>query len=388
VCVGLAFLAAALLWAFFGGLLPARAEQQREEVRSAMLAILSGVKIVLPLSVSDEQFRDPASAPEVRAALERIAAGASMLGEHIVTTRGEGFQFLGHELEQTARETVRAYDLGRYDVAEYQVHRMTEYCVACHSRLPSDIDSPLAEDFIDGTDLTVMPLQERAKLQLATRLFDDALASYEALLASPVEHPATLLGPLTDYVTVSIRVKNDPSRPIPVLEDFAARADLWEYLRLDVERWLADLRELEGKPEPPATLKAGRDRIEHAKRSIHFPADRRALIDYVVASAILHRYLESGPTQAGQAAEAYYLLGMTESRIGRNYWISQADFYLETAIRLAPAEPFALDAYALLEEETVLGYTGSSGTHLPEDVAKRLKELRALIGGSAKPTAP
>ena len=53
--------------------------------------------------------------------------------------------------------------------------------------------------------------------------------------------------------------------------------------------------------------------------------------------------------------------------------------YLETAIRLAPREPSALDAYLVLEEATVASYTGSQGEQLPASIAEHLEELRALV---------
>jgi hypothetical protein len=65
--------------------------------------------------------------------------------------------------------------------------------------------------------------------------------------------------------------------------------------------------------------------------------------------------------------------------IGDRQWVSQAGLYLESAIRLAPKEPFAAEAYVLLEEDTIVGYTGSAGSNLPDSVAKHLEELRALV---------
>jgi hypothetical protein len=70
---------------------------------------------------------------------------------------------------------------------------------------------------------------------------------------------------------------------------------------------------------------------------------------------------------------------LTEGRIGRDFWVSQAHQYLESAIRLAPKQAFAKHAYALLEEDIVLSYSGSSGINVPEDVVEHLTQLRQLI---------
>ena len=73
---------------------------------------------------------------------------------------------------------------------------------------------------------------------------------------------------------------------------------------------------------------------------------------------------------------------MIEARIGRTFWLSQTEMFLEAAIRTAPEAPFAEDAYALLEEFVASGYTGSQGGAVPPRVKRRLAELRALLDGS------
>jgi hypothetical protein len=97
---------------------------------------------------------------------------------------------------------------------------------------------------------------------------------------------------------------------------------------------------------------------------------------------VLLRWVEArratGETQGEELAEAYYLLGLAESHLARDTWASETPSYLEAAIRLAPQGRYAARAYALLEEEIVLGYTGSGGTRIPDDVEARLRELRDL----------
>jgi hypothetical protein len=84
-----------------------------------------------------------------------------------------------------------------------------------------------------------------------------------------------------------------------------------------------------------------------------------------------------------ESAEAYYLLGVTELRIGSSAWLTEPESYLEAAIRAAPGQPAARQAYVVLEESTLLGYTGSgSAGELPPEVTRWLAELRRLaLGG-------
>jgi hypothetical protein len=98
-----------------------------------------------------------------------------------------------------------------------------------------------------------------------------------------------------------------------------------------------------------------------------------------VASGLLHRWVTRLGAPTAASADAYYLLGVTELRIGSTYWLTEPESYLEAAIRAAPGAPVARNAYIVLEEATWLGYTGGgSPDELPPEVAQWLDRLRRL----------
>ena len=121
-----------------------------------------------------------------------------------------------------------------------------------------------------------------------------------------------------------------------------------------------------------------------------FPEDPRSLVHFVEASRLLHRFVqaraEAPPGDADdrrRLGEAYYLLGVAEAHITSNYWYAETEFFLESAIRLAPDSDFARKAYAWLEEDVLIGYSGSAGLEVPNDVSDYLRELRELLDGGA-----
>jgi hypothetical protein len=353
------------------------AERADEEARRTMREIVESLRTVLPLSVNDEEFRAERNRTRIHQALQNLASNAGELAAH-VRDDDPAPRFYRISMARDATETLQRYEARQFESARYFVRQLTEYCVACHARLPSPGDSPLGEHFIDVQLLAALEPAARAQLQVAIRRFDDALVTLERLLESPLVHPADLLGPLTDYLVISIRVKGDVDGPIEVLERLGRRPDTWENLRVDIEQWIAALRLV--KREPPAPdLASARRLIEQVSPGARPGSDRQALVRYIVASSLLHRFLDAGPRTDGEVAEAYYWLGLVESRIGRGYWVSQADVYLEASIRLAPRGPFAVPAYRLLEEETVLGFQGETGVYIPPAVAVRLAELRRLV---------
>jgi hypothetical protein len=357
----------------------AAAETEREQTRALMRPIFESMGVLLPLSAEPSKFADPAREAEVRAALRSLASSGDALAEH-AGARDPDAKYLGGALAHDAREVLRAYDLGRTDSAIFFLQQTTGNCIACHSRLPHPGDSPVSEWFAREATIKRFPPLERARLLLATRRFDQAQATLESLFADPKTRPAETLSAWTDYLVVTLRARQDFARPVPVLEKFAARPDVWENLRDDLREWGASVRELAPGARAEPSLGAARELLEQANLRMRFPADRRALVQYIAASGILHRFLAEHPEPTAETGEAYYLLGLAELHIARDYWVSQADFFLEQAIRTAPGTKLARGAYALLEEETLLGYTGSAGLQLPDDVRRHLAELRALAG--------
>jgi len=329
-------------------------------------------------AASPKAIGDGANPAEVVAAFDSLAEHAARVEEHSGAQDAQ-MRFLARSLARDSLDLRRFYTEDRSEQAAYLLDRVTENCVVCHTRILGSDASPLAERFVEaGVLIEATSGEARAQLQMATRRFDDALDTLEDLLASQ-ENPAMLLGPLTDYLVVSIRVRGNYERALSGLRRFAARPDLWERLRLDVDAWIAAFPELRDRAWGEPDLATARALMEEGHAMGAFSEGHAALAHFVVASSILQRLVAEADSEDRNLAEAYYLLGVTEARIGRNYWVTAAPFMLETAIRLAPEEPFADEAFALLELEMSRSYEGSDFEKLPPEDAQLLQELKRLV---------
>ncbi len=379
---GAALVAAAALLGIGSG---ARAEDDPGATRATMAEIVTALGSALPLSLSDARFSDPANRAEVLAALRALAEAGGRLEAH-AGGQDASFDFLSGSLARDSREILRRYEENRFAEARFLLHQVTDNCVACHSRLPDTKPHPLGELLFQNAELAALPPEERVELEVATRQFDRALDTYEGLFASPEVAPVDLdlLGVFDDYLELCLRVQQDPGRPAAAFAKLETRDDLSPPLRSTLEAWIAALRELAEAPAPKPSLAAARALLDQARDQARFPDDRRALVPYVAASGLLHRYVaEEGPS-ASQLAEAYYWLGVIESHVGRSFLLSQTESFLEASIRTAPGEPTAEKAFALLEEFVISGYTGSAGTRIPADVQERLEALRVVIDDASR----
>jgi hypothetical protein len=226
-----------------------------------------------------------------------------------------------------------------------------------------------------------LPPEPRSTLLIATRQFDEGLDALEEVLTDPLTHPAVMLGPLTEFLVVAIRVKGDFERPVPTLQAFAQREDLWPSLREDVDDWIGALPSLKERAAGASTVASARAIIEEGEARDEYGDGQGSLLHFIVASSILERYIDAHPERVAALGEAYYLRGNLEARIGHNYWVTTAPFFLEESIRIAPAEPFAAEALVVLERELFAAYEGSDIEELPDAEETHLAELRALMDG-------
>src|SRR3990172_4221189 len=106
------------------------------------------------------------------------------------------------------------FSTGRVEEARFLLGELADDCVTCHSRLPYRRDSELGRSLWNAVDAAALPLDERVRLQVATRQFGPALESYESLLAGDLVSPPELDlgGYVSDYLAVAIRVRGDLAR--------------------------------------------------------------------------------------------------------------------------------------------------------------------------------
>lgn len=347
--------------------------------RDAMREIFAALREILPRCLSTEGLAAPGDREVVSAEFEKIAARADVLAKHAGSSRAD-FATRGAVLADDARHAAARFASGRLVDARFVALHLTESCVGCHSRLPSDKDAPFASKLIDDAKLGALSPVERARLAIATRQFDKALDLYEGVLTGPPPRTgeAVRTPDLVEYLIVAVRVKRDPKRAAALLEKLQKRPETPPDIRREIGPWLATLRS-EGKavyPEP--SLARARELVESGKRAREYPYSKAGLIDDLLASSMLHRLLEDPALKTNDRAEVYYLLGVTDSTVRSSPWLSDADWYLASAIRTAPHTPVAARAFNAYEDMTILEWSGSAGTQLPDDVVEELDRLRVL----------
>lgn len=353
------------------------------DARPAMEAMLKAVSEAYTASLDEGRFTAPGERERIDASLQALATHAGGLRAH-GASRGLMFEFLGEAIERDAVHAREAYRKEDFESARRLVRSLTENCFHCHSRMPGREQPELGRRFIESADLAVLTLPQKARLAVAARQFDSALATYEAILRASYLSPGTIyfMGAFESYLSVAIGARRDLDRATAALARFSERPDLPRYLSDYVEVWRTSLAEMNrSRPRKGRELIRAKEQIAEGQRLQPFIGGRNGLVRYVAAVGLINEYLDGGPRPAVRQSEAYYLLGVAESNVAST-WSPQGDVYLEAAIRIDPDSVFARKAYLHLEEVTLRRYAGSAGIIAPPEVMTHLERLRALIDAS------
>ena len=352
-----------------------------DETRLAMRKIFDALTGAFALSLDEEAFAASGNRSSIMSALSALEAESSRLHGHGGETRAE-YEYLRATLAQDAHDALKYFKRKDHEAARITLRQLTESCLACHSRLPNEGDFPLGVRLLEDPRVKSLPREERVRVEVLARQFESALNSYESILNSPASMPAEVyfMGAFEGYLKVCLRVRGEVDRATRTLETFRRRPDVPRYLKEYTTTWLEGLRSLPEPPPADQALARARELVKAGNEVQLYPGDRRGLVHYVAASGVLHRFLETGAPKQEERCEAYSLLGLSELGISKLSWLSEADNFLEAAIRTCPHSPEALRAYFALEEHVLTAYAGSAGLNLPPEEKARLDELWRLVG--------
>jgi hypothetical protein len=311
--------------------------------------------------------------------LEALAKNSEQLEAH-----GGGldpsFDLMRRSLARDAHDALDRFQSGNYVGSRFVLSKITENCVTCHTKVPAEQRFDLGKEFLKAIDATKLPPTARANLQVATRQFADAMKTYEEILSSPRVTGADLamFDIFENYLRISIGAMNDTKRPAETLKEFVRRPDMPDDVKGDVRAWIGSLEALDLQVSKGQELAAARRMVADAREKTKSRSDRSRLVDFIASITLVHRYLRSQPQDDKDVAESYYLLGVAESYVAHSYWISETNFLLEKAIRLAPKSDVAKQALAFLEDYTRSEYKVTPARAVPPELQTNLEELRKL----------
>ncbi len=358
------------------------------ETRELMEQFLTQLTALKKYFVSEDKFVDPKNSLEISSRLKEFAALAKQT-KHDPRLNQENFKFSRYVLEDHIVDTERVFRLGSKTYARWKLASTVSVCMSCHAQMPTANRS-----FGEFGNFKIFSSEfDQAEFLFATRAFDKAFDLYNKIIDGYPKNkfrPEQVETALERQLAYFSRIKRNPVEAIARMKAHQNNKELPEYLRRNIAAWISQFEGWDKQAIFDPKTATDAQVIEFAKKNIEekwtskmMEASNPNLVTFLRVSGILFEYLQMHP-QSKAVPEILYWLSICDRSINNTFFFSLADLYLRECIVKHPAHPAAKKCYKEYESETILGYSGSSGTHLPAEVREDLNQLKKLVESGGK----
>jgi hypothetical protein len=212
--------------------------------------------------------------------------------------------------------------------------------------------------------------------------FESASTEYQKIIQdknSVNDDSSTWMEAVNQSLIIAIRVKHDQALALSVVKNAAATEGAPYYFRDNALAWKRSLEAWspQKKPSEKTLWNDAKYLFALAKKQQKFSSDHSTDILYIIASSDLSDYLAMAPNSK-LTSEALLMEGICEENISSVGFETLPILFYEECILKSPHTPIAGSCFHEYERESYFGFTGSSGTHFPNEIKQKLARLKIL----------
>ncbi len=355
----------------------------KAEVKPFMDQMLNEIFNLKPFIVSSEAYSNPKNAQKIEASLKKMVALSEKIN-HEDKIQKTGFQIPARVLNQQLKESEQVFRSGSKDYSLWMLKSTLGVCMSCHTQLPA-----VSTHFISANQSRVLtnPFEEAEFLFIirnfkeSMKLYSSVLSGYPKNVVSVDDLEKVIYRQLYYYV----RVQRDFNELVKVLSHDLKNKKIPAHFISKIRDFKAAALKMKDEKYPHFTAQQTanlRQYVESALKeelsgNFSFDIPSREL-EYLKVSSILYEYLNENPETALKP-DILYWLSFCESKFSQQAFYSLPELYLKQCVFEFPKNPVAKKCLSEYQNLIMMAYSGSSGTHIPEDVSKEIKVMQELI---------
>lgn len=353
------------------------------EVKDVMDQLMEQVFILKPYIASEASFSDPAHAAQISAALKNMATLSQQVN-HEARIKNTGFQVPGHILTEQLEDVETVFRTGNKEYALGNLRSTLGVCMSCHTQLPA-VSTRFTT--LNQTQVLANPAEE-ADFLFLIRNFDAAMRMYAGVIDGyPLNNaePDDLERAVSREIFYYVRVARDMKGLSAALQRNSENPQLPPRLQNQIKGLLAAVEAVKDQGYPHFTAAQDAQLRDYAQAQLSGELRGELGLDSpenVIAalklSSVLYQYLNENP-DTPLKPDIFYWLSFGERRYLYQSMYSFPDLYLKQCVLDYPQNPVAKKCFDEYEELITFAFTGSGGTHMPDDVAQELDMMRTLV---------
>ncbi len=353
------------------------------EVKPFMDRMLNEIFSLKPYLVSEESFKDPKNAKKIDESLLKMAEISKKIN-HEGKIKSTGFRVPSQVLEQQLLETEQIFAKGNKSYALWMLKSTLGVCMSCHTQLPA-VSTQFST--LNKNHVLTNPFDE-AEFLFVIRNFDEAMPLYaQAIKDYPknVVTPENLEKALYRQLFYFVRVKRDFKSLVSALEQNQANANLPKHFAAKIKNFVSAAKSAQKEAFPSFSPNQDDEVRKFAEAALKEELagkfsfdDPKKELNYLKVSGVLYEYLDRYP-ETRLKPDILYWLSFCESHYRHKAFYSLPELYLKQCVLEFPKSTVAKKCLTEYQDLVTMAFTGSRGTHIPEDVAKEIKTMQELI---------
>lgn len=350
--------------------------------RAAMQFIANDMIALREYLESEEAFTAQSNSQKIQHYLDKLDNHISSIRKQKTFNRDLSTKTNFRMLERHIGETkVYFRKPGTKKFARYMLQSSLGLCANCHTRFSRNYEiNYLPRNQADQKG--VRPF-DQAQFFFALRTYSEAKKEFIDIIRGFPGNNSSIFEvteSMKNLIYYHVRVSRNPDAALSDFRSILKSNNLPTYLRRRIGHWINGIREW--KKNPDRKLRSTRSAISQARSLLNFDDGTITVYDqnYVRAlraSNILHLALDKTKPNY-QHAEVLHLLGLLYHDLEATLFFNYDEAYLETCVTEFPHSKQAVNCFNSLQEIVYEGFTGSSGTFVPDDVQAKLSALKKV----------
>jgi hypothetical protein len=357
--------------------------------KEVMSEVATSVVKLIPYISDVKKFKDPSNEKMIKDRLQYIlkAFQSSKKGKRI--SRPE-FQASYKVMIEHLDETIQSFDTDHKEFAYKKLRATGQLCMSCHNMVKGDKKGFVrAMNKVKGSDFA--STFDYAEFLYLTRDYRKADRNYRKW-TDHVTSKITAKNSLADdlvykaaikVMTINLAVYFTPKRARSYIDRTLQNKNLTPALKEELKDWNETLVKWMQWKRPSKISKEFLTEFINTKlipleSEGEIISDAKILPILLISKGLMDQYLKTAKRDE-MVATAMYWKAVSERLVGFSYFYSLADMQLRTCITDFPKSKVAKKCYKEFERQVVIGYSGSGGVNIPEDVKAELTRLKSLI---------
>jgi hypothetical protein len=361
----------------------AHAEPEKTDLQKRMQQMSVVLQDLLSRAVSPSRFGSNESKKAVPSGLKQLGDLSHAI-EPLFKASGNtdpSLSWISQRFQQEVQFAKSSYEQGHQEYSRTLVTHLGQSCVMCHSRSDANFANALSGS---GKWTEELKPEERVSYYLSIRNKEAATKEIDQILENPKvleSRPLAWEKTLRLALAMDIRWSKSKDEAIARLAEAIKNPETNSKEKQQFTEWMSDLKDpafavvFAKAPTAKAVERLWKKMI---KKSAGLKDPRR----YVLAlglSRALHDQLSKTPAGKPANPRVLWELGQTYESAEDLGLFGFHEWYYLSCMEIARNSPQGRACYDSYSTSVILGFTGTAGEDVPDDLKERLRSLKALV---------